>query len=256
MSAQLPVRVFIGTEPRMWVAETVLRYSILAHASVPVEIVSMDYSRGGVWEGWSIGRPRGRPATVALNEAGNRVWFTEFTNYRWAIPEVCGFAGRAIYLDVDMVVLGDIAELWNTDLPAPVLSLAPNETSVMLFDCARFAGLEGWPAIAEMKTSGWGVREFVAVLQRQQAIGQLPVVWNCLDGQDFSYTRTRLVHYTNMSSQPWRPYPERLHYRCHVMPEMEELWFSYAERARDAGWFDNPPELAWPARPRSPAKSG
>jgi len=248
-----PVRVFIGTEPRMWIAEAVLRYSILAHASIPVEIVSMDYSRGGVWAGWNIGRPHGHPTSRERNDLGHRVWFTDFTNFRWAIPEVCGFKGRAIYLDVDILVIGDIAELWRWPSGRAILSLDMRETSVMLYECERFAEMPGWPAIEQMKANGWGIDQYYQLLAPHGAFGQLPVQWNCLDGKDFAYTTTRLIHYTNMSSQPWRPYPERLHYNVVKNTEVEDLWFYYAERARRDGWFDNPPTLSWPGdRPRFP----
>jgi len=36
--------------------------------------------------------------------------------YRWAIPEILQDQDRAIYLDNDVIVQGDIADLWNMDL--------------------------------------------------------------------------------------------------------------------------------------------
>lgn len=241
-------RVFIGTEPRMWVAETVLRYSIERHASIPAEIVSMDYSRGGVWGGWEIGRPRGLPAKLRADQRGEEVWFTDFTNYRWAIPEACGFQGRAVYMDVDMLVLGDVKELMEIPMPTPIRSLSPGETSVMVVDCAAMRNVRGWPRIDEMKANRWSLRRYVALLAEQGAFSPLPPEWNCLDGRGFTLTGTRLVHYTDMSSQPWRPYPERLHYRAHANPEVESLWFHYAARAREASRFDTVPRIEWDER--------
>ena len=41
-------------------------------------------------------------------------WATPFSGFRWsAFRKHCGFKGRAIYLDIDMIVLADIAELWH-----------------------------------------------------------------------------------------------------------------------------------------------
>ena len=148
----------------MWRGEAVLRFSIDRHASRPVEVVSMDRSRADPnWEGWNMGRPIGQPATQDTTPAGEAVWFTDFTNFRWAIPQVCGFAGKAIYLDVDEVLLDDPAALF--DLPIPrgygALSLSPGETSVMLFDCGYFENLAGWPSVDEMKVNGWGIERYL-----------------------------------------------------------------------------------------------
>lgn len=252
MSAE--ARVFIGTEPRMWIAETVLRYSIERHASIATRVESMDYARGGVWDGWEIGRARGLPAKLSAEQRGEDVWFTDFTNFRWAIPEVCGFQGRAIYMDVDMLVLGDVKELLELTMPTPIRSLSPGETSVMVIDCAAMKNVRGWPPLAEMKVNRWSLRRYVALLSEQGAFSPLPPEWNCLDGRGFTLTGTRLVHYTDMSTQPWRPYPERIHYRAHRSPEVENLWFHYAARARSAGRFDRVPDIVWdrggaPARP-------
>ncbi|MCG6870721.1 MAG: hypothetical protein LJE84_00365 [Gammaproteobacteria bacterium] len=248
MSSQ-PLRIFIGSEPRMWAAETVLRYSIETHASIPTEIVSMDYTLGGVWGGWNIGRPRAMPGRHRKDDEGNSIWFTDFTNYRWAIPEACGFTGRAVYMDVDMLVLGDVAELLTMPMDKPILTLHPGETSVMVMDCAAVGRLGNWPRIEKMKNLGWDLRRYIQVLSEQEAFGQLPPEWNCLDGRGFLLTRTRLVHYTDMGSQPWRPYPERIHYRPHKVPEMDSLWFHYATRARKAGYFQEQ-EFSPPAYPK------
>jgi hypothetical protein len=236
------VKIFIGTEPRQWIAETVLRFSIERHATVPTDIVSMDYTHGGIWGGWDIGRRRGDRPRTRVREDGRAVWFTDFTNYRWAIPEACGFKGRAIYMDVDQLVIGDVRELWELPMAAPVLSLSPGETSVMLFDCERMGALADWPSVSQMKELGWGLRRYIKLLEGQGAFGALPPEWNCLDGLGFSVTGTRLIHYTNMLTQPWRPYPDQIHYRPHRDPDIEALWFYYAAMARDAGLF---PVAAW-----------
>ena len=43
-------------------------------------------------------------------------WKTGFTNYRYAIPELAGKQGRAIYNDVDQIYLADPAELFDMDM--------------------------------------------------------------------------------------------------------------------------------------------
>ena len=44
-----------------------------------------------------------------------RGWTTGFTNYRFAIPELCGGRGRAIYNDVDQIYRCDPAVLFDLD---------------------------------------------------------------------------------------------------------------------------------------------
>jgi len=66
---------------------------------------------------------------------------TEFTFSRWLVPFLCGYEGKAIFLDADMVVTADITELFDTDIgPHQVLvnkDQKPFEwPSAMLFDCS------------------------------------------------------------------------------------------------------------------------
>lgn len=236
------MKFFIGTEPRMWLGNAVLKYSIAKHAQSEFEIVEMDYSLGDEnWEGWNIGRELGVPATRTIGANGEAVWFTDFTNFRWAIPEVCGFEGRAIYNDIDQIYLKAPEELWELDMGGkPVLSLTANETSVMLFDCAKFKDLDWWPSIEEMKASGWNIKHYIRLLMEHDFYGNLPTRWNCLDGRNYGDGYTGLVHYTDMSGQLWRPYPERLRYHRHT-PEMEKIWMDLYFEALEAGVIPDAP---------------
>ena len=38
---------------------------------------------------------------------------TGFSFFRFAIPELCNYSDRALYLDADMQVFSDLAELWD-----------------------------------------------------------------------------------------------------------------------------------------------
>ncbi len=228
------VKIFIGTEPRMWRGEAVLRHTIEKYITGPHKVVSMDYTLGDkTWEGWEIGRKAAEPAQRGRDEKGNAVWFTDFTNFRWAIPELCGFKGRAIYNDVDQIYLKNPRELMDLEMGgAAVLSVTTNETSVLLFDCEKFKDIEGWPTLEEMKGLGWSIQHYIAFLRDAGAFGQLPTLWNCLDGNFYQDGYTGLIHYTDMGSQPWYPYPERLQYRRHKNPQMELLWWDFYKKAR------------------------
>src|SRR3546814_19843722 len=65
-------------------------------------------------------------------------WKTGFTNYRYAIPDLAGKAGRAIYNDVDQVYLADPAQLFDMDMQGPgQLCISERETAVMLLECEK-----------------------------------------------------------------------------------------------------------------------
>src|SRR5436190_1656705 len=84
------LRIFIGTDESQIVAHQVLAHSIRAHASIPVEIRPMFDDEAPT------------PTSDAL---GPR---TRFSFTRFLIPELAGYAGRALYVDADMVVFGDV----------------------------------------------------------------------------------------------------------------------------------------------------
>lgn len=63
---------------------------------------------------------------------------TDATLYRLLIPEVIE-AGRALYLDCDLIVEGDLTPLWNTDLAGRPMAAVQERT----VSCPRF-GLGGW----------------------------------------------------------------------------------------------------------------
>jgi len=80
------IRVVIGTEPNQYVPQKVLEYSIRTNTDADVDI-------------------------RFVHQSEKRMGGTNFGFVRFHVPEIFGFEGRAIYLDADQLVLGDIAEL-------------------------------------------------------------------------------------------------------------------------------------------------
>ncbi len=121
------VKVFVGCSANGEDAEScaVLEYSLRKNSSLPVEIVWMAQSRDlqSFWHGWNTS-----------------AWATPFSGFRWGIPAYCGFQGRAVYTDSDVIFLGDIAELWTQPMAPGAAVLAKGGGSwrlcVSLFDCA------------------------------------------------------------------------------------------------------------------------
>ncbi|MFC4726585.1 glycosyltransferase [Coralloluteibacterium thermophilus] len=188
-----PIRIFCGADRSQQLPFQVLAHSIRRHTAHPVEIQIIDNRLAPPVED-----PRYAP-------------YTEFSFGRFAIPAMCGYAGRAVYMDSDMLVFRDIAELWNTPMGEARIAIEigsrdqadwGKHAAVMLMDCARLP---------------WKVDAIVAGLGRDYDYNQLmaidpllapgdmqeliPTGWNDLD--HFEPGRTRNLHYTEIRTQPW-----------------------------------------------------
>jgi hypothetical protein len=220
------IRIFVGSEPYMKRAELALESSIRRTNKQNVEIVWMDYSRGEPWVGWDIGRKYGRPAS-------NSGWYTDFSNYRFAVPEVSGFRGRALYMDVDFLVLNDLWEIWTMPLDKPVAvpfdKNGEPDMSVMLFECSAFRDFDWWPRVEEMKVNKWDIGRYELLLKQKGLFTPFKNHWYSEEGVGFS-AETITLHYTDMSTQPWEPYAYWYKYPPHPRGDLALLWWrTYAE---------------------------
>jgi hypothetical protein len=121
---------------------------------------------------------------------------------------LCGFAGRAIYLDSDMLVFSDIAALWRMPMPVPVRAVLARpwrlrrpQLSVMLLDCARL----DWRIDELTRCLDRGELNYRSIMDGvflgSDLAQDLPPGWN--DLERFSAGDTALLHFTDMSRQPW-----------------------------------------------------
>jgi len=97
MGLKDPITVYIGWDSREPIAAEVCRYSILKHASIPVNIQFLkqdDLRMRGFYS---------RDVDALAS--------TEFTFTRFLVPALNNYTGTAIFMDSDMVFLEDIAEL-------------------------------------------------------------------------------------------------------------------------------------------------
>jgi hypothetical protein len=239
------IRIFAGSDSwqRDAGAERVLEHSIRSRTQRSVDIVWMragdpgwEVSRDGAGGSWRVGAAvdNGWVKAPGMN------WGTPFSGFRFAIPELCGFQGRAIYLDVDMLVLADIAELWE-QTPAQgfgIKCINARRTDVSVIDCAWFAGKPWWPSIAKMKPSGARVFEYITLLNAHKAVdATLAKEWNDIDGAIYQHRPqdVKLEHYSAVPTQPYRPYP-KTDYRCTEFPHhpceaVGKLWWNEHDEA-------------------------
>lgn len=206
-----------------------LIYSLRKHSQRSLDIRVFDGTNNTV-----ITRDASEPAP--LSQELQRQNLTEFSLYRYLIPELMNFTGKAIYLDSDMLCLSDIGELFelpvgdNDFLCTKAYKDSSGElmwaTSALLINCDRcrfdlaqiFSDIDrGLFSYTDFSQMG---REFLAVHPYQ--IGKLNEEWNVFDQYDAS---TKIIHYTDLRTQPWR-------FRSHPYGD---LWFQYFEGARMAG---------------------
>lgn len=204
-----PVRIFLGTEPAQHRAERIFFWSIEKHRDPArtYEIYRMSDLAGFDRKGWRTG----------------------FTKYRFAIPELAGGTGRAIYNDVDQIYLADPALLFDLEMGSHgYLAISAEETSVMLIDCARMLPLWNRASAA---------REGKHALIKKPAgtpglWGPLDPHWNARD-QEYVEGRTLCLHYTALHQQPWEPFPEV--YSYHPNP-LAYIWHGLEREADAVGY--------------------
>ena len=157
---------------------------------------------------------------------------TPFSFQRFLIPELCKFRGRAIYLDADMQVFSDIAELWEHDLNNFDLQTIRTENSgrrgqfsVLLLNCEKL----NWDIddiIADLDSGALSYDSLMYEMRIVSKIGRdINPAWNSLE--KFHLGTTRLLHYTDMNIQPWISTENPLAY----------LWVGCLRRAINANFI-------------------
>jgi len=188
-----PIKIFIGCAPNHDDAESqaALEWSIRKNVTAPVEIVWMRLSLDpqSPFYGWD-----------------STAWATPFSGFRWAVPELCNFEGRAIYMDSDFLVLSDIAELWKQSFKPGKVVLAKGgghwRLCMSLWDCA--AAKKYMMPIRDLKRKSGTHQTMAGRFNSNSGIVQpFKGDWNCLDargGEDLK--NVKALHYTRMSTQP------------------------------------------------------
>ncbi|MEW6037338.1 MAG: glycosyltransferase [Pseudomonadota bacterium] len=198
MQGTSPIRIFIGYDPREALAFSVLAHSIHVRASQPVSITPLMLSQLG----------------QAYRRERNPLQSTDFSFSRFLVPYLSGFSGWSIFMDCDMLVLDDIAELWalrderyavqvvkHNHVPEEEIKFLgkvqtryekKNWSSVMLFNNAKCKALT--PDYVNT-ASGLELHQF-KWLETSALIGEIPHRWNHLVGYDSPSPEVSLVHYT------------------------------------------------------------
>lgn len=191
------IPIFIGYDPREAIAYHVCANSIIRNSSVPVSITPLALNNF-------------KDYTETHTDGSN-----QFIYSRFLVPYLTGFHGHAIFMDGDMIVRGDIAELWNlrksecdvqvvkhnykTKMKEKYLGAKnddyprKNWSSVMIFNCGNFPTRKLTPDYIQ-KSTGSHLHRFEWTSDSR--IGELPAEWNWLPDEYGPNLDAKLLHYT------------------------------------------------------------
>ena len=193
------INIFIGYDSKEKIAHHILSESILRHSTKPVAITP-------------IYLPNIKDDFVRER---NNLSSTEFSFSRFIIPHLMNYQGWALFMDCDMLMMADIAELWRlrddkyavqvckhdytpkdeTKFLGQVQTKYPkkNWSSFMLMNCKKCTTLT--PEYVN-KASGLELHQF-KWLENEELIGSLPLEWNWLVGEYPYKKEIKSVHYTD-----------------------------------------------------------
>jgi len=191
------IPVFIGYDPREAIAYHVCANSIIRNSSRPVSIIPValnlfkDYSE-------------------THTDGSNHFIYTRFL-----VPYLMSWTGSAIFIDGDMIVRGDIAELWDLrDLGKDVMVVKhdyktkmktkylgsknedyprKNWSSVILWNCSTFPNRKLTPEFVQSQPGSF-LHRFSWL--DDERIGELPIEWNWLPDEFGPNPDAKLLHYT------------------------------------------------------------
>lgn len=191
------IRVCVGYDPREAVVYHVCVNSIIRLSSQPVAVTPLALNN------------------LAGYVERHRDGSNQFTYSRFLVPQLMGWSGWALYIDGDMLLRADIAELWSlrdeskallcvqhdyrTRLREKYLG-AKNEdyprknwSSVMLWNCAHPANRRLTPEFVQ-QASGAELHRFTWL--DDELVGALPKEWNWLPDELGPNAQAKLLHWT------------------------------------------------------------
>ena len=192
-----PIPIFIGYDPREAIAYHTCANSIIRHASKPVAIIPLALN---LFEDY----------TETHTDGSN-----QFIYSRFLVPHLMSYIGHAIFIDGDMIVRGDIVDLWNLrrhDMDVQVVKHdyktrmtekylgsknedypRKNWSSVILWNCRNPINHRLTPEFVQ-KSTGAELHRFTWI--KDERIGELPPEWNWLPDEYGPNPDAKLLHYT------------------------------------------------------------
>lgn len=199
-----PIRVFVGCSANDEDLESqlVLDYTLHKHTDRQVILTWMRfdadpcspfYSNAVAEQGWNA-----------------RVWATPFSGFRWAIPELCHFEGKAIYLDSDFIIQDDIGKLWDEEFKEGKIIIAKGSSANRRFCCSMWDCEAARPHVLPLITLMRDERQHQKMMHYFSSHPGLVQSfssgdWNAMDTNlptDLKREDIKAIHYTRMDVQP------------------------------------------------------
>lgn len=233
-----PIKLFVGCSANGEDAESmmVLHHSIIENTSRDIDITWMRASRDpeSPYGGWDM-----------------TTWATPFSGFRWSIPEVCGFKGKAIYCDSDFIFFSDLKDLWDQEFESGKVVMAKGGENSWRYCCAMWdcAAAERYllPLTRQKILANSHQRHMAYFSANRDIVQPFKGNWNCVDGEDLTIEQIDALHYSDMGTQFHHKYATprleaagQKHWfdgqtRPHWRTDLQELFDQYYERALESG---------------------
>jgi lipopolysaccharide biosynthesis glycosyltransferase len=194
------LKIFVGMDLKIEpVAYAVFCQSVIEHSSIPISFTPMALN------------------TLSEYTETHKDGSNAFIYSRFLVPYLCDFKGMALWVDGDMIVRSDIAELlwefqqdeavkvvkhhYQTKHPVKYLG-AKNEdypkknwSSVMLWNCGHHLNKQLTPRFV-MEKDGKYLHRFEWLKYPEEQVGKLDETWNWLETEYEYNPDAKLVHHT------------------------------------------------------------
>lgn len=204
------------------------------------------------------------------NKLHTRDYYSKTTYYRLFIPELYPSIDKALYLDCDVILTCDVAELYDTELKDNLVgaisdgfvSHVPRLHDYVTERIGVYRPDDYFNAgvllmnLKEMRESAFGERfieligkitfdvaqdqDYLNVLCRGRCV-KIGVEWNCMPGFYEKNTEAKLIHF-NLDNKPW--HKEGVDFadifwkyadECAFASEIREIQKNYSEQEKSAG---------------------
>lgn len=195
------INVFIGYDKHEPIAYHVLAHSIMRRASVPVSITPLYL-------------PQLRAMDLYWRERG-ATESTDFSLTRFLVPRLSHYQGISIFMDCDMLCLGDVADLQMIAMKEPYKDVfvvkhdyAPHTNTKFLGQIQTVYPCKNWSSVMVFNNHRMAVKRLTAEYVNTAsgadlhqfkwagAVGDLPPEWNHLVGEYPPNPDAKLAHFT------------------------------------------------------------
>ena len=214
------MKVFIGYDSREIRAFYVCRHSLVRHASDIVEANPLKHAT--LRKAGYFNRAWDERKGVMYDRLDGKPFSTEFAFTRFLVPVLNHYQGWALFMDCDMLIRGDIKEVFDLRDPTKAVMCVKhvhkpkevekmdgvpqeayrrkNWSSFVLWNCGHAANKCVTPDMVNTQPGSY-LHAFEWL--EDDLIGSLPVKWNWLEGYSSERIKPKNVHYTR--GGPWFP---------------------------------------------------